>query len=191
MTIHGIATLALGLVLFYLRSIMTSLFSYAIGGAFAVLLIAASLLFTASADWICATALGYRQVSKLRSLLFLCTAAFACTASLILSPGSTIRILCYAQAIYALSLSIGKLGLARSWYGSKTKQAVMYFLAGGTFASSAALVAFAGRGDRESLAWLATYYLFVGFEMLLTMYLLEKQRLKLVEPTSGLNQPIA
>ena len=70
MTIHGIAMLTVGLVLFYLRSIMTSLFSYAFGGAFAVLLIAASLLFTASADWICATALGYRQVSKLRSLLF-------------------------------------------------------------------------------------------------------------------------
>ena len=109
------------------------------------------MLATLTAEPFHKTGWVYEEKCKLRSLLFLCTAAFACTASLILFPGSTIRILCYAQAIYALSLSIERLGLARSWHGSNAKQAVMYFLAGVAFAFSVALVAFARRGDRESL----------------------------------------
>jgi hypothetical protein len=96
MTIHGFAMLALGLGLFYLRSMMTHLFSYALGGALAALAIASSLLFIAGIDWICAAALGGRQVSKLRGFLFLSTAAAACIFFLILYPGSSIRILCYA-----------------------------------------------------------------------------------------------
>jgi len=188
MTIHGFAMLALGLALFYIRATMTNLLFYVIGGAFALLLVAASLLFIAGVDWICAAGLGRRQVSRLRGFLFLSTAAAACTVFLILYPGSTIRMLCYVLAVYALSLSLGKFGLARSWNGTKREQAVMYILAGVALAFSAALVAFAGQDDRESLAVVATYSLFMGFQMLLTMYFMQQQALKPTEPAAGLNQ---
>jgi hypothetical protein len=188
MTIHGFAMLALGLALFYIRATMTNLLFYVIGGAFALLLVAASLLFIAGVDWICAASLGRRQVSRLRGFLFLSTAAAACSVFLILYPGSTIRMLCYVLAVYALSLSLGKFGLARSWNGTKREQAVMYILAGVALAFSAALVAFAGQDDRESLAVVATYSLFMGFQMLLTMYFMQQQALKPTEPAAGLNQ---
>jgi len=188
MTIHGFAMLALGLALFYIRATMTNLLFYVIGGAFALLLVAASLLFIAGVDWICAAGLGRRQVSRLRGFLFLSTAAAACSVFLILYPGSTVRMLCYVLAVYALSLSLGKFGLARSWNGTKREQAVMYILAGVALAFSAALVAFAGQDDRDSLAVVASYSLFMGFQMLLTMYFLQKQALKPVEPDSVLNQ---
>ena len=188
MTIHGFAMLALGLALFYIRATMTNLLFYVIGGAFALLLVAASLLFIAGVDWICAAGLGRHQVSRLRGFLFLSTAAAACSVFLILYPGSTIRMLCYVLAVYALSLSLGKFGLARSWNGTTREQAVMYILAGVALAFSAALVAFAGQDDRESLAVVATYSLFMGFQMLLTMYFMQQQALKLTEPAAGLNQ---
>jgi hypothetical protein len=82
-------------------------------------------------------------------------------------------LLCYGLAIYALSLSLGKFGLARWWNGSKREQAVMYILAGVALAFSAAQVAFAGQDDRDSLAVVASYSLFMGFQMLLTMYFLQ------------------
>jgi hypothetical protein len=96
--------------------------------------------------------------------------------------------LCYVLAVYALSLSLGKFGLARSWNGTTREQAVMYILAGVALAFSAALVAFAGQDDRESLAVVATYSLFMGFQMLLTMYFMQQQALKPTEPAAGLNQ---
>jgi hypothetical protein len=188
MTIHGFAMLALGLALFYIRATMTNLLFYVIGGAFALLLVAASLLFIAGVDWICAAGLGRRQVSRLRGFLFLSTAAAACSVFLILYPGSTVRMLCYVLAVYALSLSLGKFGLAKSWNGTIREQAVMYILAGVALAFSAALVAFAGEDDRESLAVVATYSLFMGFQMLLTMYFMQQQALKPTEPAAGLNR---
>jgi hypothetical protein len=188
MTIHGFAMLALGLALFYIRATMTNLLFYVIGGAFALLLVAASLLFIAGVDWICAAGLGRRQMSRLRGFLFLSTAAAACSVFLILYPGSTIRMLCYVLAVYALSLSLGKFGLARSWNGTKREQAVMYILAGVALAFSAALVAFAGQDERASMAVVASYSLFMGFQMLLTMYFMQQQALKPTEPAAGLNQ---
>ena len=188
MTIHGFAMLALGLALFYIRATMTNLLFYVIGGAFALLLVAASLLFIAGVDWICATGLGRRQMSRLRGFLFLSTAAAACSVFLILYPGSTIRMLCYVLAVYALSLSLGKFGLAKSWNGTKREQAVMYILAGVALAFSAALVAFAGQDERASMAVVASYSLFMGFQMLLTMYFMQQQALKPTEPAAGLNQ---
>jgi hypothetical protein len=173
MTIHGFVMLALGLGLFYIRATMTNLLFYVFGGAFALLLVAASLLFIAGVDWFCAAGLGCRQVSRLRGFLFLSTAAAGCSVFLILYPGSTVRLLCYGLAIYALSLSLGKFGLARSWNGTKREQAVMYILAVVALAFSGALVAFAGQDDRESLAVVASYSLFMGFQMLLTMYFLQ------------------
>jgi hypothetical protein len=188
MLIHGFAMLALGLALFYIRATMTNFFFYVFGGAFALLLVAASLLFIAGVDWLCAVGLGRRPVARLRGLLFLSTAVAACSVFLILYPGATIQMLCYLIAIYALALSVGKFGLARSWRGPRREQAVMYILAVVALAFSAALVGFAGQDDRTSLAAVASYSLFMGFQMLLTMYFLQQQAFKATEAASGLNQ---
>ena len=114
MIIHGFAMLALGLSLFYVRATMTNLLFYVFGGAFALLLVAASLLFIAGVDWLCAAGLGRQQVSRLRGLLFLSTAVAACGVFLILYPGENIRMLCYVLAVYALSLSCGKIWSCQS-----------------------------------------------------------------------------
>ena len=186
MLIHGYTMLALGLALFFIRATMTNLFFYVFGGAFALLLVAGSLLFIAGVDWICAAGLGCHQVSRLRGLLFVSTGAAACSVFLILYPGTTVQTVCYVAAAYALSLSAGKFSLARSWNGSKREQAIMYVLAFVALAFSGCLVAFAGRDDRQSLGVLASYSLFMGFQMLLTMYFLERQMLKMARPASGL-----
>ena len=182
MTIYGLAMLSLGIALFYIRATMTDLFSYAFGGALAVLLIASSLVFAAGLDWICATVLGYRHVHKLRGFLLLSSTLGAGIVCLIIYPGSTIRILCYVQAVYALSLSFGKFDLARSWNGTKVEQAVIYLFALVALAFSGCLVAFTGKGDQESLCVVAVYYLFMGFQMLFTMYLQRQQARRSIEP---------
>ena len=112
MMAHGLAMLTLGFALFYIRATMTNLFFYVFGGAFALMLVAASLLFIAVVDWICAAGLGCHQVSRLRGLLFLSTAVAACSVFLIVFPGATMQLLCYVIAVYALALGVGKLGLA-------------------------------------------------------------------------------
>ena len=189
MTIHGFAMLALGLSLFYIRATMTNLLFDVFGGAFAMLLVAASLLFIAGVDWLCAAGLGRRQVSRLRGFLFLSTAVAACGVFFILYPGATIRMLCYVLAAYALSLGLGKFGLARAWIGTKRQQMVMYILAGIAVAFSVALVVFAGQDDRDALAVVATYSLFMGFQMLLTMrFLLQQPARNPIEPASALNR---
>lgn len=184
MTIHGLGMLLLGLALFYIRATMIDLFSYAFGGALAVLLIASSLLSIAGLDWICATLLGCPHVHKLWGFLLFSTTAGACIVSLILYPGSTIRILCYAQAVYAFSFSLGKFGLARLWNHAKRQQAVIYIFALIALVFGGSLVALAGKGDSESLAVIASYYLFMGLQMLFTMYFLRQQTRQPVEPAS-------
>ncbi len=154
-----------------------------------MLLVAASLLFIAGVDWLCAAGLGRRQVGRLRGLLFLSTAVAACGVFLILYPGANIRMLCYVLAIYALSLSLGKFGLARAWTGTKRQQMVMYLLAGIAVAFSAALIVFPGQDDRDALVVVAAYSLFMGLQMLLTMYFLLQQPVqKPIEPSSALNR---
>jgi hypothetical protein len=185
MLTHGYTMLALGLALFYVRATMTNFFFYALGGALALLLVAGSFLFIAAVDWICAAGLGCHQVSRLRGLLLMSTGAAVCTVLLILYPGTTIAMVCYVIAIYALLLGAGKFSLAKAWNGSKREQRIMYLLAALAFVFSACLVGFAGRDDRDSLAVLASYALFMGFQMLLTMHFLERQVLK---PSNRLRQ---
>jgi hypothetical protein len=188
MVIHGWTMLGLGLALFYIRATMTNLLFYVIGGAFALLLVAASLLFIAGVDWICAVGLGCHRVSSLRGFLFVSTAAAACSVFLIVYPGATLQMLCYVLTVYALSLSVGKVALARSWKGTAREHTVMYILAGIGFAFAGALLAVAGRDERESLAVVAGYSLFMGLQMLLSMYFLQWQALKPIELPSGINQ---
>jgi uncharacterized membrane protein HdeD (DUF308 family) len=188
MLLHGYVMLALGLALFYVRATMTNLFFYVLGSAFALLLVAGSLLFIAGVDWICAAGLGCRQVSRLRGLLFVSTAVAACSVLLIFYPGTTVQMMCQLIAVYALLLSVGKFSLAKSWGGSKQGRAIMYILAVTALAFSACLVGFSGSDDRDSLAVLAAYSLFIGIQMLLTVYFLERQELKRAGVGSELNQ---
>jgi hypothetical protein len=188
MLLHGYVMLILGLALFYVRATMTNLFFYILGSAFALLLVAGSLLFIAGVDWICAAGLGCQQVSRLRGLLFLSTTVAACSVLLIFSPGTTVQMMCDVIAVYALLLSVGKFSLAMSWGGSKRGQAIMYMLAVAALVFSACLVGFSGSDDRDSLAVLASYSVFMGFQMLLTVYFLERQVLRRGELGSALNQ---
>jgi hypothetical protein len=188
MMVHGLAMLALGLALLYIRATMTNLFFYVFGGAFAMLLVAASLLLIAGVDWICATGLGCHQVSRLRGFLFVSTAVAVCCVFLILYPGATIQMLCYVIAVYALLLSIGKFALARSWNGTVRERTIMYLLAGAGLIFAGAMLVVAGKEDRASLAVLGTYSVFMGLQMLLTMYFLEEQSPKSEEPASKLSE---
>ena len=188
MTINGFVLVALGLGLFYIRATMTIGLFHVFGGIFALALVAAALLLIAGVEWLCSASLG-RQVAWVRGLLFLSTTAAVCSVFLFLYPGSSIRMLCYVLAVYALSLSLGKFGFARSWNGTKREQVAMYILAGVGLTFTGALVEFAGQDDRDALAVIATYSLFMGFQMLLTMYfLLQQHALEPVEPPSPLNQ---
>jgi hypothetical protein len=187
MMIHGVAMLALGLALLYIRATMTNLFFYVFGGALAMMLVASSLLLIAGVDWICAAGLGCHQVSRLRGFLFVSTAVAVCCLLLILYPGATIQMLCYVIAAYALLLSIGKFTLARSWNGTVRQRSIMFLLAGAGLIFSGAMLAVAGKGDREALAVLGIYSVFMGLQMLLTMYFLQ-QSPSSTRPPSKLKQ---
>jgi hypothetical protein len=180
MVIHGYTMLALGLTLLYVRGTMTNLFFDVFGGAIAMLLVAASLLFIASLDWILAAGLGRRKLRSLRGLLAVSTAVAVCGVLLILYPGTTVQMWCYLIAIYAFALSIAKASLARSWNGSKREQLAMYVLAGITFAFSGCLAAVARHDERSCLEVVAGYSVFMGLQMLLTIYFLQNQK-----PRSG------
>lgn len=180
--------LGLGMGLFYIRAMMTNLFYYVFGCALALLLIAASLLLIAALDWLCAAGLGSRQIAKLRGLLLLSTAAAASSIILILYPSSTIRMLSYLIAIYALLHGIGKFRLAKYWKGTIREQVVMYVLAGMAFFFSALLVVVGPRDERDILAVVGGYCLFMGFQMLLSMYYLQQQTLKAIGSASGPTQ---
>lgn len=106
------------------------------------------------------------------------TAAAASSVFLFLYPGSTIQILCYLTALYALALSVGKVFLARYWKGTLLEQVVMYVLAGIAFVFSALLTMVAGGDQRNGLGVIGGYCLFVGLQMLLSMYYLQQHNAK-------------
>lgn len=186
--IHGLTMLGLGLALFYIRATMTNLFFYVFGGAFAMLLVAASLLFIACLDWICAVGLGRHHLGRLRGFLFLSTAVAGGSLLLIFYPGATIQMLCYGIAVYALLLSIGKFALVKSWTGTKRQQAILFLLACAGLIFAGALLAVAGKDDRESLAVLATYSSLMGFQMLLTMYFMQHHAVTVMDSHSELKR---
>ncbi len=185
MTMHGCIMLGLGLALFYIRAMMTNLFFYVLGGALAALLVAGSLLLIAGVDWLCVVGLGWRQTKRLRGVLLVSTSVALCCLLLIFYPGATIQILCYVLAIYALLLGTAKLYFARSWDGSTGEHLVIYVLAGVALAFGGALQQVAAADNRDSLAVIAAFALFMGLQMLLTMYFLQRQMLKVIERASA------
>jgi uncharacterized membrane protein HdeD (DUF308 family) len=191
MTIHGCIMLALGLALFYIRAMMTNLFFYVLGGALALLLVAGSLLLIAGVDWLCVVGLGWRQTKRLRSLLLVSTAVALCCLLLIFYPRGTIRLLCYVLATYSLLLGAAKLGFARSWNGSPGEHLVMYLMAGLALAFGGALLLVAPADNRDALAVIAAFSLFMGAQMLLTMYFLQRQVLKMIDRISAFSRTSA
>jgi hypothetical protein len=175
MTVHGLAMAGLGLVLFYIRATMSNRFFYIFGTAVAMLLVAASLLFIALLDWVYAAGLGHQEVKRLRGFLCISTAAAAGSTFLIFYPGLMVNVLCYLIAAYALLLGYAKFGLARAWNGDPRERAVIYLLATISFVFGGFLVMVAGLDNRASLAVIAGYSCFMGFQMLLTMNFLLRQ----------------
>jgi hypothetical protein len=174
MVMHGVAMVALGLELFYIRAAMTNLFFVVFGFALAMLLVVASLLFITVLDWISAGDLGSQQAAKLRWLLLLCAAVAGSSIFLLLDARSNVRLLCYLTASYSLLLGIGKVLLARCWKGTHGEKVGMYVLAGGSFAFSALLLLVAGQDERTALAVIAAYCLFMGLLMLFCIYYLQQ-----------------
>ena len=189
MMMHGFAMVGLGLGLFYIRTTMTNPLYDVIGSAFALLLAAASLLFIAVVDWICVIGLGSHQAYRLRVLLLLSTGAAGGGVFLIFYPNGTIRLLCYLIAVYALLLSIGKFRLARYWTrywkGTKREQVAKYILACIAFFFCVLLVTVSGQSERDAIGVIAGYSIFVGLQMLLSLYYLQQQTLKPLGSASG------
>jgi hypothetical protein len=175
MATHGLVMIALGLAICYVRSTMTGLFFSVVGGALASLLVATALVFLSVVDWICAIGGGYLQIARLRWFLLVATAAAACSLFYVFYPEATITIFCKMLGFYAGCLALGKLDLARSWRGGRKEKLVIYFLAGLAVAFSVALVIAAPREEYLALALIAAYSLFIGTQILLTLYLLRSR----------------
>jgi hypothetical protein len=174
MMFHGFSMLMLGMLLLYIRETMA--FFYAYGCALAMLLIAASLILLAALDWICIIGQGAERASKLRGVLFISVGAAASGAVLALSPGATIKMFCYLIAFYALLLSFGKYKLARYWNGPEHIRIVMYVLAAVALLFGVLLLLMAGGDERNVITLLASYSLFMGAQMLLTIFYLHEEQ---------------
>jgi hypothetical protein len=174
MMFHGFSMLMLGMLLLYIRETMA--FFYAYGCALAMLLIAASLILLAALDWICIVGQGAERASKLRGVLFISVGAAASGAVLALSPGATIKMFCYLIAFYALLLSFGKYKLARYWNGPEHIRIVMYVLAAVALLFGVLLLLMAGGDERNVITLLASYSLFMGAQVLLTIFYLHEEQ---------------
>lgn len=177
---HGVVMVALGVGLLYLGAAMSTRLFHLLGCAFALLLVAASLLFIAISDWISIIGSGAGQASHLRGLLIVSLVAAGTSAFLILYPGATIRTVSYLTAVYSLLLSIGKFHLAARWRSPGYGKALLLVLAGMALLFSGLLVAIAvsAEDDRDVLTVIAAYSLFMGFQSVLTAYYLRRQTLK-------------
>jgi hypothetical protein len=170
--LHGLSSLMLGMLLFFVRN--TMVFFYAYGCALAMLLMTGSLILLAALDWICVVGHGPRQASLLRGLLFVSVGAAAVAVFLSLYPGATIRMYCYVIAIYALLLGYGKYRLARNWRGREPVHMVLSLLAAVALLFGAALLVMAGWDERKVITLIASYSLFMGAQTILSMFYLHE-----------------
>lgn len=172
MVAQGMAMLAVGIVLLFLRATMTIGLFTLLGSILSLLLIAASLLFVAITDVLSGIGLDSRHVPHLRRILIATAIAAAAGVFVILFGPMTIRSACYLLAVYSLLLSIGKAHLAKHWAGTRQVQAVIALLAAIALLFSGLLVTVAtlAENERNALVVIAGYSIFVGLQMLLTMY---------------------
>jgi hypothetical protein len=172
MMLHALAMLVLGMLLFYVRDTMQ--FFYAFGCALAMLLIAASLIFVAALDWICVLGHGPEQAHRLRGFLLASVGAAMCGVALALYPGATIRMFCYVLAVYTLLLGCGKYQLARNLILPERIQKGMIVVAAVVFLLGVFLLVVAGWDERMVITLMGFYSLFMGAEMLLSMFYLHE-----------------
>lgn len=172
MVAQGLAMVALGLVLLYLRATMTlSLFTL-LGCILSGLLIAGSLLFIAITDVLSSLGLDSRHVPRLRHFLIGSAIAAGAGALVILIGPMNIRTACCLFAAYSLILSIGKAHLAAHWLGTGRVRAIIWVLAGIALLFSGLLVAVAilSEDQRDVLVAIAAYAVFMGLQMLFTLH---------------------
>lgn len=177
MLTHGLAMVALGFGLLWIRATMSTWLFQLLGCAFALLLVAGSLLLIAVSDLICVIGARSRAMPGLRRLLIASLLAAAAAAFLIFYPGVTIGTVGYITAVYALLLSVAKFHLARHWGNTRQGKAVMYLLAGIAlvFAGVMAAVAALSTDDRDVLTLIAAYSFYMGVQILLTRHYLHVQ----------------
>lgn len=163
---HGFAMLMLGCGLLYIRAAMTNRLFELMGCVFALLLIAASLLFIALSDVV--SIIEARHLSGLRGLLAMSLVAAAAGACLVFDPGISLRAICACAAAWSLLLGVGKIHLANHWIGPRRWKAFLYALAVLSFCFCAALALTAARaaGDRGPLLAIAVDSLAIGVETL-------------------------
>ncbi|HEX4039658.1 MAG TPA: hypothetical protein VHX37_16495 [Acidobacteriaceae bacterium] len=169
---QGVAMVVVGLVVLFLRATMTIGLFTLLGTVLSLLLIAASLLFIAITDVLSSIGLDARQIPHLRHLLIATAFAAAAGVFVILLGPMTIRSACCLLAVYSLILSIGKAHLARHWAGTRQAQAVLFLLAGVAllFSGLLATVAMLAKDERVAFVLIAAYAIYMGLQMLLTMY---------------------
>lgn len=166
MVSHGFAMLLLGSGLLYIRAAMTNRLFEMLGCVFALLLIAASMLFIALSDVV--SIVEARHLSGLRGLLAMSLVAAGAGALLVFDPGISLRAICACAAAYSFLMGLGKIHLARHWIGPRRWKAFLYGLTGVSFCFSAALALTATRSDgaRGPLLAIAIYSLAVGVQTL-------------------------
>jgi uncharacterized membrane protein HdeD (DUF308 family) len=181
--VHGIAMLALGLAILYIRATMTNIVFEAFGSIFALLLIAASLLFSSVLDWVCAAGCGPRHIRELRRYLFLSLLTAGVGLFFVIYPAASIEMLCYLSAAYALLLGIGKLQFAYHWECEQRQKRILYVFGAITICFSGGLAGIASQEERAAISMLGAYSIFVGIQMLVTVSYLYRVRMSPVQKT--------
>jgi hypothetical protein len=176
MVVQAIAILVVGLVLLFLRATMTIGLFTVLGSILSLLLIAASLLFIAITDVLSSIGLDSGHVPHLKRILLATAVAAVAGVFVILFGPMSIRWACYLFAGYSLMLGVGKAHLARHWAGTRQVQVVIALLAAIAlfFSGLLATVAFLAEDERNALVVIAAYSIFMGLQMLLTMYYVQR-----------------
>jgi uncharacterized membrane protein HdeD (DUF308 family) len=180
---NGIAMLGIGLVLLFIRATMTNLIFDAFGAIFALMLVAASLLFSALLDFVCLAGMRFHHLKELRRYLLLGMISAGAGLFFIFYPSASMQILCYFIAAYALFLGIGKLRLAQHWDCGSRERLVINVLGCMAVCFSGVLVAVASGDERNAIEVLGLYSLFVGAQMLLSTFYLYQQRVSRTKST--------
>lgn len=181
--LHGFALLTLGMLLFYVRGTME--YFHAFGCALGMLLIASSLILLAVLDWICIVGQDPEQASKLRGVLMTSVGAAVGGVVLALYPGATIRMFCYLIAVYTLLLGFGKYQLYRNLTVTDRVRMILIALAAIAFLFGVVLILVAGWDERMVITVLGFYSLFMGVQMILSMFYLHESLESLDPPASS------
>ena len=166
---HGIATICVGAALLYIRATMTNAVFDLFDCMVALILVAASLLFSALLDWAFVGDIGLHRFRELRSYLLLSLICAGGGLFFALYPKASIQMLCYFVAAYALLLGIGKFRLAQSWKSARLEKILIYLLGAIAVSFSGVLVSVSAEDETVGITVLGIYCIFVGAQMLLSI----------------------